>query len=558
MPGYRRGVRAKKYSSLIGAHVTPPTSGPATAQIPVVITTDSDRDSKSVPSVEPHFAQTSAEPTARVQRSIKRRANWRQGYARLLVLTDLAVLAVVMLGAQLIWLGGGNAAVPAGGNAVISSDVSYWLVSAVIVAGWAWMLSLFDTRDYRILGSGFEEYRGVFNASLMLAGIVSIFAYLSAFELARGYVLIAFPVGTLALILSRWIGRQWLVRQRKGGNLQARVLLVGSRYSVLDLNRDLSRRDAAGYNVVGACLIDGKSGELDLNAPDFLPGTEVPIGGNPEDLAGSLDAIGADTVVIAGNDVTSTQWLREVGWDLDPDRHFLIVAPGLLDVGGPRIVTRPVAGLPLLHVDSPKFTRMGLLLKRAFDVLVSGLLILVLSPILIGTAIAVAVTSPGGVFFKQERVGYGGSRFTMWKFRSMRADAEEVLKKLQSERRDAGNDILFKMKDDPRITKVGKFIRRYSIDELPQLFNVFGGSMSLVGPRPPLDREVKQYEDHVHRRFMVKPGITGLWQVSGRSNLTWEETVRLDLYSVENWSMAGDLVILFRTARAVVASEGAY
>ncbi|MFC5126174.1 sugar transferase [Pseudoclavibacter helvolus] len=463
-----------------------------------------------------------------------------------------------MLGAQLIWLGGGNAAVPAGGNAVISSDVSYWLVSAVIVAGWAWMLSLFDTRDYRILGSGFEEYRGVFNASLMLAGIVSIFAYLSAFELARGYVLIAFPVGTLALILSRWIGRQWLVRQRKGGNLQARVLLVGSRYSVLDLNRDLSRRDAAGYNVVGACLIDGKSGELDLNAPDFLPGTEVPIGGNPEDLAGSLDAIGADTVVIAGNDVTSTQWLREVGWDLDPDRHFLIVAPGLLDVGGPRIVTRPVAGLPLLHVDSPKFTRMGLLLKRAFDVLVSGLLILVLSPILIGTAIAVAVTSPGGVFFKQERVGYGGSRFTMWKFRSMRADAEEVLKKLQSERRDAGNDILFKMKDDPRITKVGKFIRRYSIDELPQLFNVFGGSMSLVGPRPPLDREVKQYEDHVHRRFMVKPGITGLWQVSGRSNLTWEETVRLDLYYVENWSMAGDLVILFRTARAVVASEGAY
>ena len=146
----------------------------------------------------------------------------------------------------------------------------------------------------------------------------------------------------------------------------------------------------------------------------------------------------------------------------------------------------------------------------------------------------------------------------MWKFRSMRADAEEVLKKLQSERRDAGNDILFKMKDDPRITKVGKFIRRYSIDELPQLFNVFGGSMSLVGPRPPLDREVKQYEDHVHRRFMVKPGITGLWQVSGRSNLTWEETVRLDLYYVENWSMAGDFVILFRTARAVVASEGAY
>lgn len=168
------------------------------------------------------------------------------------------------------------------------------------------------------------------------------------------------------------------------------------------------------------------------------------------------------------------------------------------------------------------------------------------------------LSTPGPILFRQERVGYNGGHFHMFKFRSMVIDAEARLLDLQDGERLEGNSVMFKMRDDPRVTPVGRFLRRYSLDELPQLFNVFGGSMSLVGPRPPLEREVDQYEQHVHRRFLVKPGITGLWQISGRSNLSWEDTVRLDLFYVENWSLTGDLLILWKTAKAVVASDGAY
>ena len=170
----------------------------------------------------------------------------------------------------------------------------------------------------------------------------------------------------------------------------------------------------------------------------------------------------------------------------------------------------------------------------------------------------VKFTSPGAVFFRQDRVGLGGEHFDMLKFRSMYVDAEDRLAELQHEARDRGNDVMFKMKDDPRVTTVGRFLRRFSLDELPQLFNVLRGTMSLVGPRPPLDREVRQYSQSVHRRFLVKPGITGLWQVSGRSDLDWDETVRLDLFYVENWTLTGDLLILLKTVKAVLGSDGAY
>jgi len=189
-------------------------------------------------------------------------------------------------------------------------------------------------------------------------------------------------------------------------------------------------------------------------------------------------------------------------------------------------------------------------------VFASAVGLVLISPLLLVVALAVRFTSPGPVLFRQERIGLGGRPFTMLKFRSMVVDAEETKQQLDSDSGD-GN-VLFKMKDDPRVTRVGKFIRRTSIDELPQLVNVLKGDMSLVGPRPHLPHEVAQYEHHVHRRFLVQPGITGLWQVSGRSDLSWEAAVRLDLYYVENWSILGDLVILARTAKAVTAAEGAY
>jgi exopolysaccharide biosynthesis polyprenyl glycosylphosphotransferase len=194
--------------------------------------------------------------------------------------------------------------------------------------------------------------------------------------------------------------------------------------------------------------------------------------------------------------------------------------------------------------------------KRLFDVLVAGTMVIVASPVMALVAIMVKLDSPGPVFFKQERVGIEGARFGMLKFRSMVVDAEDQLAEVSQHNEGAG--VLFKMKKDPRVTRVGVVLRKFSLDELPQLFNILGGSMSLVGPRPPLPSEVEAYEHDVRRRLLVKPGLTGLWQVSGRSNLSWQDSVRLDLYYVENWSLAGDLIILLRTVRAVFRSTGAY
>jgi exopolysaccharide biosynthesis polyprenyl glycosylphosphotransferase len=249
-----------------------------------------------------------------------------------------------------------------------------------------------------------------------------------------------------------------------------------------------------------------------------------------------------------------------LSWELEDTDAELILAPALTNIAGPRIHTQPVAGLPLIHVDRPTYRGANRILKKSFDLVGSVILVLLFSPVLLAVAAAIKLTSSGPVFFRQDRVGINGETFRMIKFRSMVVDAESRLAalKAQAQAQDAGNTVLFKIKNDPRVTGVGKFIRRFSIDELPQLFNVVTGEMSLVGPRPPLRSEVDLYGDDALRRLLVKPGMTGLWQVSGRSDLTWDDSVRLDVYYVENWSITGDLAILWRTARAVFGSSGAY
>jgi exopolysaccharide biosynthesis polyprenyl glycosylphosphotransferase len=354
----------------------------------------------------------------------------------------------------------------------------------------------------------------------------------------------------LALLASRWIWRQWLTAQRSKGLYSSRVLLVGSRASVTAIAKDLNRVPQAGYVVVGACVPGDAIGE-------YLLGS-IPVSTNLDQLQATMLAAGADTVVVTSSDELPPERIRELSWALEPGRQHLVLAPSLTDVGGPRIHMRPVAGLPLIHVETPRYEGLKRFSKRAFDIISSATLIVLLSPIIAATAVGVRLSTPGAVLFRQDRVGLNGAHFNMLKFRSMVVDAESQLVTLQDASRAEGNTVMFKMKNDPRVTPMGGFMRRFSIDELPQLFNVLGGSMSLVGPRPPLDREVAVYEHHVHRRFLVKPGITGLWQVSGRSNLSWEDTVRLDLYYVENWSITGDLMILWRTARAVLARDGAY
>jgi exopolysaccharide biosynthesis polyprenyl glycosylphosphotransferase len=431
------------------------------------------------------------------------------------------------------------------------AQVSVWVVVAAIGALLLVLLSMSGSRSARVVGVGSAEYRAVVRSTFLSFATVALASYLASiagmhFILLAGLVLI-----TASLLVSRLIARRWLTSRRRRGLMSDRVLLVGSEQSIAKTARDLQRTPAAGLLVVGACTSTGR-------VADYIPGTEIAVSGSVSNVIEALERVQADTVLITSANELDAETVRSLSWKLEPGRQHLIVAPSLTDIGGPRIHTRPVAGLPLVHVETPRYGGGKLYAKRAFDLLASSALILILSPVLLVVGALVKFTSRGGAFFRQERVGLGGERFHMLKFRSMYVDAEERLAELQHEARDRGNAVLFKMKNDPRVTPVGRVLRRFSLDELPQLFNVFAGSMSLVGPRPPLDREVQLYSDAVHRRFLVKPGITGLWQVSGRSDLDWDETVRLDLFYVENWTMVGDLAILLKTVRAVIGSDGAY
>lgn len=479
-----------------------------------------------------------------------RAQDWAQRYARGLMATDAIVIVWAVFGSQLLWFGTAQVDVAVSGR-LNALDLSYSLVSVVLSIAWLGFISGAGSRSPRIVGFGTTEYQRIITPSLMCFGLFAIVAYLAKAELARGYFLTALPVGVLALVLSRWFWRQYLVVRRARGELSARVVLVGTAESVAVIARDLIRTPQAGYAVVGAFLPKNADGGV-------VPEIDVPVLGDISDVARRMDEVGADTVVVTSSERMSPASIRQLSWSLEPGRQHLVVAPGLIDVAGPRIHTRPVAGLPLIHVETPRYEGGRRIVKRLFDIVAATGLLLVLCVPLAVIATIIRLSSDGPVYFRQPRVGLNGTTFTMLKFRSMVVDAERLLDDIRGQQTTEGNAVMFKMADDPRITPIGRILRRYSLDELPQIFNVLRGEMSLVGPRPPLVSEVEAYESHVNRRFLVTPGITGLWQVSGRSNLSWAETVRLDLYYVENWSLTGDLLILWRTVRAVFQRDGAY
>ncbi|MFG6503087.1 sugar transferase [Microbacterium sp. P05] len=471
--------------------------------------------------------------------------DWRRQYARNLWVSDLLVLIWVVFGTQIAWFGLGNADVAIREDSRIS-DFSYWTFSILLIVAWMWALTFNDSRSYRIIGTGSTEYVRIATTSVRLFGVVAIIAFLARIDVARGFLLISLPLGILVLLAERWLWRKWLGVKRKSGTHSARVLLVGSESSVSQIARELERSPSSGYTVVGACVPSGR-------IAGTIAGTDIPIMGSVSAVDRAIVATGADTVAITSTDELPPDKVKEISWGLEAGKQHLVLAPSIVDIAGPRIHMRPVSGLPLIHVETPRFTKGQLFVKRSLDLTASVLGVILISPLLAALAITVRLTSQGPIFFRQTRVGLRGKEFTMIKFRSMVTNAEDLLEQLERQQRDAGNEVLFKMKNDPRITPVGRVMRKFSLDELPQLFNVIGGSMSLVGPRPPLPKEVAQYADHVHRRFLAKPGITGLWQVSGRSSLSWDDSVRLDLSYVENWTLLGDLVILAKTARAAAA-----
>ena len=465
----------------------------------------------------------------------------KRGYVRTVVVVDVLVVTIAVMFGYLARFQGSRP----------GTTVPYVPVGVGLVALWCCVMAWNRCYDDRVIGYGADEYRRVVGGTLKLAGGVAIVSYLSDFQVSRGFLGIAFLIGTVLLPVCRWIMRRALHRARyREKGWSRRVLVVGDASHVLELAHQLRREWYAGYQVVGACIPDA----LIAPTPQHLDG--VPVVGSFRNIIEAAAAVSADTVAVTGSAELTGKRLRRLGWQMEGTGIDLVLAPSLTDVAGPRIHTRPIAGLPLIHVESPEFRGTRKWIKGLFDRTAAGLGLLFLSPVFLLLSVAIKVDSRGPVIFRQRRVGLGGTEFDVLKFRSMVIDAEAMVSALAAHNESDG--LLFKMRSDPRVTRVGTMLRRWSLDELPQLINVVRGEMSLVGPRPPLPTEVAWYDQDVARRLLVKPGMTGLWQVSGRSDLSWEESIRLDLYYVENWSLAADVSILWKTLGAVVGSRGAY
>ncbi|QFY12824.1 exopolysaccharide biosynthesis polyprenyl glycosylphosphotransferase [Nonomuraea phyllanthi] len=421
----------------------------------------------------------------------------------------------------------------------------YVLVSLALPVVWGCAVALSRAYEPRMLGVGSEEFRRVVQSGVALTAGTAIASYVTKTDVARGYVVLALPLVTLLTLVLRYALRRSLHRRRAAGQCMRKVVAVGHAASVEELVCFFRRERHHGMQVVAACLPGGVPGERV---------GEVPVAGDLSDVPIVVEQFAADTVAVLACPEMDGQALRRLAWRLERTHTELVVAPALMDVAGPRTMIRPVAGLPLLHVEHPELAGARQLVKNVFDRLVAVALLVLLAPVLAGLAVAVRATSPGPALFRQTRVGRDGKLFTILKFRTMRRGSERQKITLVSDR----EGVLFKIRNDPRVTPLGTLMRRHSLDELPQLLNVLLGHMSLVGPRPPLPDEVARYGDDVRRRLLVRPGLTGLWQVSGRSDLSWEESVRLDLRYVENWSLTLDLQILWKTWSAVARGQGAY
>lgn len=451
---------------------------------------------------------------------------------RALLIDGLGILACLGVGAVVAWW-------------VIGSEASVEgpELAAMAGLGLSWMLVLIlrGVYDTRILGVGGEEFKRVVAATLWVVALVAVVAFVARIDPGRGVVLVALPLGMLLLPFDRWLLRLWLLRRRMAGRDQHRTLVVGPPALAEELARAFAEDRAHAYVVVAT--VDAPRTGADALEPWL------------DDVMTHVDEGGCHAVAVAQAPTVSTEVVRRLAWRLEGPRIDLLVAPSLGDSTGPRLDVRPAPGLPLVHLDEPRLTGPARATKRLLDLVLALPILVLLSPVMVVSALAIRVSSRGRVFYTQERVGQGGETFRFLKFRTMVQGADQMRAKVIGLPDDGIAD---RYRNDPRVTPVGRVLRRWSLDELPQLLNVIGGSMSIVGPRPVLVEELPLLADADHRRHLTKPGLTGLWQISGRKEVDWEERMRLDLYYVENWSPTLDFVILARTIKAVVSGRGAY
>lgn len=476
--------------------------------------------------------------TPRVSATLERRRQWERRYRMRLRITDAGVILFAV---------GITAAVQ-----VVTGVAGEEALRTGILLGTLWylMLGALHTRDAALFRASATEYRGVAHASGLAFGIIAMLSVVLGWQTTQLVLLVGLPLGVLTLLVTRWAWRHWLTAQRARGRFASRTLVVGNRDDVEYVIRTLHPIGASGYQVVGATLLDGNARDVEAR------GAQFPVLGNVNSVSTVAAELGADTIIVASRPDGEPDFVKHLSWQLEGTAAELVLSSRLTDVAGPRISFAPVEGLPLIQVQIPSYEGGQHVLKRALDIAVASIALIPIALITPILALMVKLDSPGPLFFSQERVGRDGRTFKIMKFRSMKTDAEQQLAALKEQNQGAG--LLFKMKDDPRVTRVGRILRKLSLDELPQFWNVLIGDMSVVGPRPPLPSEVTAYDGTVFRRLYIKPGITGLWQVSGRSDLSWDESVRLDLRYVENWSVMNDLQIMWRTAKVMVRPSGAY
>ena len=489
-----------------------------------------------------------ATATDRAVPANKRFAAWSRRYLLLVVSADAMV-------------GGIAAAVPAS-----ISDTLSWgnrILPICLVGLIVWPAAIALCRGYRRnrIGIGFDEPGAVLRAGMAVvvagalpAGLMAVPAgaldpdgVLTLLYALLKLVATAIPLAVLLSLAVRFLARRILHHLQSSGRSLRHVLVVGSFGAAQQLSERILREPHAGMKVIGLCL---PSSELPRPVVDGIP-----VLGSLRQVPKVVRAMGCDAVAVTSDDATRYNYLRELAWSLEGAGVELLVDPGLVEVAGPRMHIRPLMGFPLLHVDEPHFTGWRWAVKRATDLVLTSVGLLIISPLMLGIAAVIKLHDGGPIIFRQARIGRDGKPFTMLKFRSMVVDAEA--RKLELMAHNEGKGGLFKLSHDPRVTPVGRLLRNFSLDELPQLFNVLTGSMSLVGPRPHLASELAQMPSEAHRRSLVTPGLTGLWQVSGRSDLEGDDAVRLDLRYVENWSFTLDLQILWKTISAVVAKRGA-
>jgi exopolysaccharide biosynthesis polyprenyl glycosylphosphotransferase len=473
------------------------------------------------------FADGALDPVARAER---RRESWMRPMILRAVLAD-AITAATLMGAA-VWQ--------------LSTHRS-WAPFAMLAAAAVWTSAVALTNGYEAgrMGDGAEAFQSILRAGVGVITGLGLFVYVTGGIPLRHAVMVAVPTTVVVTAVLRHLLRQSLHRQRYRGKAMWRTILVGENHHLGRVRSDLTRRASHGFQLVGVCTPSADQ--------EQLGGLEVL--GTVSEVPQVVVDHDIDAVIVVGSQLSGSA-LRRLSWALERTGAQLLVEPGLVEVAGPNVSLRPAAGLSLLQLETPSSRTRRMIGKSILDRVLGTFLLILSLPVIAACAVAVKLTSRGPAFFRQDRMGVDGTTFTMYKLRSMVVDAEDRRVSLLAESNRDG--LMFKMHHDPRVTRVGALLRRYSIDELPQLLNVVRGEMSLVGPRPPLKSEYEQYHDAVHRRLRVKPGLTGLWQVSGRADLSWEESVRLDLRYVDNWSLALDVLILWKTARAVVGRSGAY